>query len=939
MRPLTFPRVGAALLAAAVFLFARGAHAADAPPNVLWDGGFDTGFGNGFWTALNKNLGPSRRDTWSGEAITLRLGIGSRVYPLADGEYTLCAWVKRNPAAKEEEPTLSLELTNGNYYRDKKVNSYERKFPVAAGADWQRVGWSFKVAGSVRPLYHVELRGGPGVMVDAVSLTPGTAMPAKPNFAADVEAGFDVGEETRVYLDGEPRTVDLMVANHGPAAKARVKWALYDFREDLVKEGTVEETFPAGAVTRRRLPLEGLPHGGYRLASSVDGQPVLGDALVAFLPKVDAKAFPWLGLEPCFQREAIPFTPRMLNRLGILEANILSCSGNFARWGLVEAKKGEFAWQDFMAEAGVGAGIEMIPYMSMTYEAPPWTRELLGAPDKRYEGFAVADEKGFSEAYCRYVDAFVRRYSPKGIRWFMIDDEIHGKFPPSHMDQFVRLYCAAYDTAKKAGADAGVKVLVGINATTPEWWDAFLAKVPRDKVDMISSNTAHRPGSAAAVLNVARARGFFPEIYHTGGVGQKSPMRRTSLISDHGGGAGFPSGTFAWQAMLHAWLSRPYGTEDPKDGPLAHLGFYDARTLAQCAYLPFAGKTGVEFDNSPSVGWQSLTILKSLMPGMRPVRDAAQPFSIQGLPTGSEGTFLYAFRDAARAVVVVSPAEEGLLDRSCRLRGADLRALSPADLYGNPIAVDADGSLLAREFPIYLRAPAAALPQALAALQGLKAEPIARAERHRLEAGDYALEVDPASEGYFRLWRGQGEKRQLLLDRLVAVPPLEKPSVQVVAGRIASSASLSFGKQAGLTLKLSPEGCEVAWAWRNTLVKEIRQKVRLRVASGGAGRRVVIQEGDAVRSGKLREDYGAFAADAAPPAPEKLAPGAARVVLEGFMRGDLPPAAGRGFSPATGFLWKAEDGQAFLEAAYALQPYAGGGARGTQYIELTAFIK
>lgn len=908
--------------------------------NLLWDAGFDTGFGNGFWTTVNGNVGPSRRDMWSGEVLTLKLNVGSRIYSLAEGDYALCAWVRRAPGATEADPTVTLELTNGNYYRDKLKNSYEKKFPVAPGDAWQRVGWIFTVSGAIRPLYHVEIRGSAGVMVDVVSLTAGAALPETPSFAADAESGFDVGEETRVYLDGEPRTVDLMIANHGPAKKVRVKWAVYDFREDLVREGVVEEEFPAATVTRRRLPLEGLPHGGYRLASSVEGSPVLGDALVAFLPKVDARAFPWIGVDACFQKGAIPFTPRMFNRLGFREANLLSCSANFARWGIVEAEKGQYAWQDFMADAGVQAGIEMIPYVSMTYGLAPWMRALLGDQDKRYTGFSVADEKGFSEAYCRYVDAYVRHYAPKGVRWFMIEDEVHSKFPPSHMDQFVRLYVAAYDTAKKAGAAVGVPVLVGINASTPDWWDAFLAKVPHDKVDMLSSNTAHRPAAAAEALNVARKRGFATEIYHTAGVGQKSPKRQTSLIADHGDGTGFAVGIFAWQAMLHAWLSRPYGTENPKDGPLAHIGFYDGRTLAQCAYLPFAGKTGVEFDNSPSVGWQSLTILKSQMPGMRPVRDPAQPFSVRGLATGSPDLFVYPFRDATKALLVVAPAEEGLLDRACRLTGADFKAFAPADLYGNRIATEADGVLAVREFPIYLHATAAGLPNALAALRKIEAKPVARAERYRIEAGDYALEVDLAREGYLRLWRGQGEHRALLLDRFAIHPALKKPrEVKVAPGRIASSMALVFDKACALTLNVSAEGCELSWAWRNTLREEVRHQVRFRVGSGGAGRRIVIQEGAAVRAGKLREDYGALALDPTPPAPEQLAPNSARIVLADFLRGDLPAASGRGFSPATGLLWKTEEGQAFLEANYTLKPYAGGGSQGAQLIVLKAFLK
>ena len=80
----------------------------------------------------------------------------------------------------------------------------------------------------------------------------------------------------------------------------------------------------------------------------------------------------------------------------------------------------------------------------------------------------------------------------------------------------------------------------------------------------------------------------------------------------------------------------------------------------------------------------------------------------------------------------------------------------------------------------------------------------------------------------------------LLVDRLVIAPAMEKPAVHVTKGRIASTANLSFGKFSGLNVNLSPEGCEFSWDWRNTVVKEIRQKVRLRIGAAGAGRHLVV---------------------------------------------------------------------------------------------------
>jgi hypothetical protein len=39
-------------------------------------------------------------------------------------------------------------------------------------------------------------------------------------------------------------------------------------------------------------------------------------------------------------------------------------------------------------------------------------------------------------------------------------------------------------------------------------------------------------------------------------------MRKTSLLLDHGATTPNPASLFVWEAMLRAWLSQPYGTDD-----------------------------------------------------------------------------------------------------------------------------------------------------------------------------------------------------------------------------------------------------------------------------------------------------------------------------------------------------------------------------------------
>lgn len=313
------------------------AAAAEAPRNILWDGGLDTGLGNSFWGVPHGNHGPNSRDMWCDGVLRLKRPVATRIYWLEEGTYSLCAWVKRDPQAADLGPSIVLSATNLNYEQDKQHNAFSRKFAVPEGNAWQRVGWSFSIQSPVRYFFHVELHATAPVLVDAVSLTPGPALPEMVRPAADMEAGFYIPEETGIYCDGERRDVDLMIANHAAARSAKVSWQVYDHREDLVKEGSVASVFPARKVLRERLPLDDLPYGGYRLACRVEGEPVLGDALLAILPQIDPTALPLWGADANVNPGVAEFTVRLMQRLGMNTVNTLSCAGQQGRW--VHCKK------------------------------------------------------------------------------------------------------------------------------------------------------------------------------------------------------------------------------------------------------------------------------------------------------------------------------------------------------------------------------------------------------------------------------------------------------------------------------------------------------------------------------------------------------------------------------------------------------------------------
>jgi len=901
--------------------------------NILWDGGLETGYGNGYWGTIRGNYGPNRRSAWSNGLVRLKQTVASRCYWLQEGTYSLCVWVKRAPGFEKEPLEIGLLLTNLNYYGDKEKNEYRKKFSVPEGEGLHRLGWSFTIKAPVRPVFHVEIapltgKEGEGLFLDAVSLTPGDKLPEKMVPAADIEAGFFVPEETGIYNDGEERVVELLIANHGPERKARVRWEIYNYLEEPVRSGVVEEVFPAGKTVRRRLPVHDLPWNGYRFACEVEGQPVLGDGLAAFLPEISQDAFPLYGGDAAINSVSSDFTGRFLRKLGMKNGTTLSCGGQIGRWLLVNPEEGKYIWHDEEVDTVRRQGVEVIGFLGLKYP-PAWVRQ------KYMKGNTIVDEAGFTSAFCTYVEAFVRHYRER-IPVVHFEDEIHGAYP---IEQVARIYRAAMETVRKVARECGIRVTSGINATKPEWWAKFIDLVGPSCIDFVSQNTNLRPSWTLQTLTIMREKNCFPEYFYTIGVGQKSVLRKTSLILDRAA-SGTPPGLFAWQLMMTAWLSRPYGTEEFRHGPLLRFGYYDLRTLGQAVYIPQAGKTGLEYDNSPTLGLQALAMQKYWLSGKRPVRDFLSPLSLKGYPTATEPLFAYPFRDEKSAVIVLTTAEAVDLnsrDFDCqwRLSGIDFSRYRGKDIYGQPLVVAPDGSLSVKQLPvIFPECPAEKLSETLAAFRQLKGERGVASRSQQLTYGNYLVRINPDEPGYLWISRKEKDREVPLLDRLTGYPALPKPEVEISETRTAGSVLLKFGQLIQLGVRVSSEGVSLQWSHSNNQTSPVQQSVRFRVTYAGAGREIVIQEGERIIAGKLREDYGELVPLPAP-APAAIPVNSSRVTIKDFATFDLSGATGQGiFSPSTGFRWKTQDGEAFLEAVYTINPYAGGGSRGVQRIHL-----
>lgn len=917
-----------------------GANAGTASRNILWDGEFELGYGNHCWGTTAGNLGPNRRANWTPGVLALYQAVASRIYWLEDGSYALSAWVRRGDTNAAASAKLTVILTNQNDAETKRGNAYRQIFQVPVSNGWQRVGWTLNITDPLNHNFHVELKAeGDGlVLVDAVALTRGVELPVKVRPAADVEAGFNVSEETGIYVDGEARDVELVIRNHGEACAAKVLWEIYDYRETLVRKGSVEEILPACSTVRRPLPVTDLPWNGYRFACSVEGQAVVGDALVAFLPRIPQDAFMQYGGDAPVNPWAADFTATFMRKLGMQMATTLSPGGVVGRWGIVESRPGSYVWQDQSVDKVRNAGVDVVGFLGMKH-VPDWLPEA--AKPGSGKSVAIEDEATFTNYFCRYVDAFVRHYAGR-VTVIHLEDEIHTSFDtPAGVQQLVRLYGAASAAAKKAARESGSTVAVGFNGTQPAWWGRVIDAVGATNLEFVSQNTNLRPGWTAETLNIMRSKGCFPPYFYTIGVGQKSLLRKVSLPQDRTTSAGNPPGLFAWQMMMGMWLSRPYGTEDLKDGPLIRYGYYDLRTLGQCLYFPNAGKTCVEYDNSPTLGIQAMAMLKWFLAGQRAARNPAEPFSLHGFSLASTNTALqaYPFRNGERATVVLTTYDGTGLDNIWHLTSPALVALKPVNHYNQPLAVTGD-TAIASGLPVFLSGCSAdQLAEVLAACTGLVARIVPASAQQRVEVGRYVLDINPDRPGVIQLSHVRDGKETILIDRIVCTPALPRPTIDVVRGRLDATVTLVFpdgnqGSAHRLGITLGESGVMMQWSKRNGRTGVARETVRFRVNPAGAGREIVIQEGAQVRAGILREDYGQlFLASLMPPA-RLLDANAAWVSIRDFATFDLPSASGRGFTPASGLRWKVTDGEAWLEASYEIGAYKGGGSRGVQSIEL-----
>ncbi|MCM8768830.1 MAG: hypothetical protein NC911_03995 [Candidatus Omnitrophica bacterium] len=911
MRPLFSWRRSNKKIWAIFFLFWSVKGQSQLADNILWDGGFEVGFGNSFWSVVPGNYGPNFRSMWQAGVLKLERPVASRLYYLPSGDYYLAAWVKQGPDFGRKKSSLRLLLTNQNNPRERESTTFSHIFEVPPGENWTEIGFPLTISSVRSHFFHVELWPtvfDTDILVDAVSLTSGKNPPEDFQPFSPIEAGFLIPEETCTYVDGEEPEVFLLIRNHRAPVFARVDWEIYNYREELVKKGSYQAKIPAKTTLRYRLSVADLPYGGYRLAATVAGSQILPDAFLAILPRINQKSHPLWGACANLGDSTRNFTARLMKKLGMSHSYIISASQP-GRWAEVEKQPGQYTWIDESGlKQAVKLGIEPAVCLEV-FKKPPtfaaiWLKDGI-----------LLDENAFIEAVCRYVENFVHHYAGV-VDTVVLEDEI--SFPP--IEQLLRVYKAAKKAAKKAAEEKKTRVDFSLN-TMLENWQKLLNSADPAEFDFLSINSIHDPTTTAKLLAFARTSGWKGEYLDVPAVGQRTLPRPTSLLIDSPAVGGLPPSGFLWQHILSFWLNRPYGDEDISHGPLLRTGYYDLRVMSASVYYPLGLKSGVEYDNSPSLGFQVVAMLKHLLEGMRPVREIPSDFSLSGYPTSHQGVAAYPFREKKKAVVILLAKKRQDNEKFWRIKGLDFLTAEPLDFYGQPRTVKA-GVLEIPELPVYLRTTAEKIPLVLEMLT--KADISLKPERETktFQSGLFTLEVGSTLPGFFRLSLLAEEKRQLLLDGIECQPEAKWESLTAIPGRLMNTVDISFTGEKdphrfrSLAFRLLPETCEITWTQMNAHPVPLAGSFRIKLSQDITNRRIILEQAGKTLLGTMKDSLRA-----APELSLGLKPESSRLKVLGLVTIDLPASGGQGsWQPSNGLRWQEQAGKFYLGCDYRLPP-------------------
>jgi hypothetical protein len=770
--------------------------------NIIWDGGFESGYGNGCWGAASNGKSYNRYIDWveggSEGKRCVRVGdftaIASRIYKLGNGP----AVFRFSFSAKTEDETkqgfLSARVSNQNYYRYRKKNILSKNFTVD-GAEWKRYSFDVEIKDPFRPYFHLEfhaIRSKENVLIDAVSLIKITEenKSSKAEFKPHqkVSTGFIIPDDTHMFLDGEKREVYFVVHNYSNAKeKVDARYEVRDFREKVVIYKVLPLELEPGETKRIAIDVDMLRYGGYRLSSSCKVGKELGDMLFAILPRVDHTVTPRFGANVTYRPESYPFAIKYMKKLSMGYVSTVSTGEILANWPSVEPQEGKFVWQDKMVDALVEADIWPLVYFNM-----------FGRKNPKWVGFKSKDKEAEArqiEKFNTYVKTYIKRYGKK-IKFYTLDDELeHKKDYKKNLGHVVEAYKQAYDSAHQAAKEAGTEINMTINALG---WPTLLKSIPVKYFDFYSQNSIHQVASTTRLLTDLQKYKAKADHLFVPAVGQQGPLRATSMIVDRPPKGGCLAGTQAAQVIQNLWLSKPFSEKDKKGSlsPYIHYGFYEIRFGAQNLFRPVAGWSGMSFDNSPDLAFQAVTTMRHLLLKLMPLRENTN-YSTSGLPAGTIKA--YPFRNEEKAVVALLASP---LDHPYKLSLPQTKGTF-YDLFANKIRAGKDGMIEAKEFPVYFACASDDLDKFLKELPTWKVEKQKTADKYELAAGGYILNADIAARK-FNFSIQDGDNKTPVIDNFSLSPETEKFSCNAKAGTAFSTSKLKTAK-GDLTFQLTKE--------------------------------------------------------------------------------------------------------------------------------------
>ncbi|MDP6354723.1 MAG: hypothetical protein QF473_06470, partial [Planctomycetota bacterium] len=418
------------------------------------------------------------------------------------------------------------------------------------------------------------------------------------------------------------------------------------------------------------------------------------------------------------------------------------------------------------------------------------------------------------------------------------------------------------------------------------------------------------------------------------------------LISDRPG-FGVPPSTFAWQAIKASWLSRPYGTPDTVFSPRIHFGYYEIRVHDVAHYVPRAGWTALECDNSPHAGFQAVTCMRSMIGDMQPLRKTlGTDISQDGISVpNSQGIEAYPFRNDQNAVVAFMPGDGGSIDRPHTI-GLPSQDIELLDSFANRIECQKEKGRLnapAGPLPVYVRMPATNLDGFLKNLAKVEIKRKKEQSSHNYSVGQFVVRLDRKRKGIVQVDLKKGKDLHPLITGIQTDTPLS-PQMQISTQGNSQMRSIRIYDRGvplrrAFTLVADSNSIKFTFSARN-VSKDAQPKGHARLVLGSyiKGKsfdyyqRVAGGKATGIR-GSIWHDFNKYdvTGGLSSPADKILrANRSALLNITGCYSLEISTSTGHYYKTSTppGFVFIVREGQAYLESGYELGRAQGFGSRG-----------